>query len=96
MADRETIIQGLRWCIRADKQCVYALVDCPYVEKCKTGGRAVLKQEALEYIENTPPSGEWIFDRPGHWKCSNCGYVEGRISQTEFRNHCPVCGAKLK
>ena len=49
----------------------------------------------------TPPkheekTGSWIYDRPGHWKCSKCGYMEGRISQTEFRTFCPVCGTKLR
>ena len=19
----------------------------------------------------------WLFDRPGHWKCLSCGYMEG-------------------
>lgn len=94
--NREKIIQGLKWCIRADKQCVYALVDCPYVEQCKTNGRTALKQEALDFIENTPPNGEWLFDRPEHWKCSNCGYVEGRIALSALRNYCPVCGAHLR
>ena len=50
MNQYEKVTKGLEWCIRADKQCVYALVDCPYTEQCKTIGQAVLKQEALDLI----------------------------------------------
>jgi len=60
--ERDKIIQGLKWCIKADKQCVYALVDCPYVEQCKTGGRTELKKDALAYIENHVLNEQMIKD----------------------------------
>lgn len=58
--DKEKIIQGLKWCIKADKQCVYALVDCPYVEQCKINGQKDLKQDALDYIENMQTENDEI------------------------------------
>lgn len=58
LPDINKVINGLKWCIRADKQCVYALVDCPYVEECKTGGRTVLKQDALTLLEEIKRRGE--------------------------------------
>ena len=39
----------------------------------------------------------WLFDRLGHWKCSSCGYMEGRIAEDKrLRAYCPVCGARMK
>lgn len=43
------------------------------------------------------PEANWVFDRPGHWKCSNCGYIEGRIAESKkIKAYCPKCGAKMK
>ena len=40
-------------------------------------------------------TAEWKYDRPGHWFCSSCGYMEGRIALSGYRRYCPVCGAKM-
>lgn len=39
--------------------------------------------------------GKCVYDRPGHWHCSECNYMEGRISHSQFRQYCPVCGARM-
>lgn len=36
---------------------------------------------------------EWLYDRPGHWFCSNCHLTEGWASK--WMKYCPQCGAKM-
>ena len=36
---------------------------------------------------------EWLYDRPGHWFCSNCHLTEGWASK--WMKYCPLCGAKM-
>lgn len=37
--------------------------------------------------------GEWIYDRPHHWKCSNCGAMWGNTVQYGVMQYCPLCGS---
>ena len=54
MDNIEKIIKGLEWHIRTSKakECRFALVDCPYVEECKTVGSSKLFEDALNLINN--------------------------------------------
>ena len=50
--DREKVITGLKWHIRITRarECRYALVDCPYVDECKTGGSVKLLEDAIALL----------------------------------------------
>ena len=37
--------------------------------------------------------GRWVFDRPNHYKCSECDAMWSGI--VRFMNYCPNCGAKM-
>lgn len=55
-------------------------------------------ETAKELIEDAPTvdpvlHAAWLYDRPGHWFCSNCQKVEGWASK--FEKYCPYCGAKM-
>ena len=40
-----------------------------------------------------PTSGEWLYDRPHHFKCSVCGWMGG-VSVTGYK-YCPHCGSMM-
>lgn len=55
-------------------------------------------ETAKELIEDAPTAdpvlhAEWLYDRPGHWFCSNCHLTEGWASK--WMKYCPQCGAKM-
>lgn len=37
--------------------------------------------------------GRWMFDRPNHYKCSECDAMWSGI--VRFMSYCPNCGAKM-
>lgn len=39
------------------------------------------------------PQGEWISNRSGYWKCSECGI---RVAIYGKGNYCPNCGADMR
>ena len=88
MHSREEIIEGLKWCIRADKQCTYALVDCPFVEECKIGNSTALKEEALYLLTDIAPYKKDMF----HWYCGRCG---ARLLLKRKPKFCIECGTKI-
>lgn len=49
----DKIMNGLRCCIDADKECRFAESSCPYVDDCRSGDTSKLKRDALAYFEST-------------------------------------------
>ena len=91
--NKEKIIKGLEWCIRADKQCVYNLVDCPFVDECRKEGRVCLKKAALEYIkgESKTPIMICLNSYGAVYKCPTCDTpLVGKA------NYCFNCGQEMK
>ena len=90
--NKDIIIKGLEWCIRADKQCVYDLVDCPFVKECRKEGRIALKRAALEYIKGNPKTPVMIcLNTYGAvYKCPDC---ETPLVGTA--NYCFHCGQQI-
>ena len=90
--NKEKIIKGLEWCIRADKQCVYALVDCPFVDECRKEGRVALKQAALEYIKGNskPPIMTCLNTCGALYKCPEC-----ETPLVGKANYCFHCGQQI-
>lgn len=37
----------------------------------------------------------WVYDRPHHWKCSECKAMWTDMAKDFFR-YCPTCGAKME
>lgn len=86
MSDREKVVEGLMEIVNFF-DIMSAIEDrCNELKQDAENALALLKDQG---------NGEWLFDRPGHWKCSECGYLEGRIALTEFRQYCPFCGARM-
>lgn len=58
--------------------------------------------EAAETIHNAlvllreqePQPAKWLWDRPHHFKCSNCEWFAG-VSATMY-SFCPNCGRKME
>ena len=48
----DRILNGLRCCIDADKECKFDESLCPYVEDCRSGDTSKLKRDALAYLES--------------------------------------------
>ena len=60
----------------------------------------VLAAGVYAKIENAPAidavfvvHGRWVYDRPNHYKCSECNAMWSGI--VRFMNFCPNCGAKM-
>ena len=99
MSDKEKIINGLKWHIRTTKanECRFALVDCPYVEECKTVGTVKLFEDILALLKEQdavePKTGHWIYRKyDDMFMCSSC-------EKYSIRNdypYCHWCGAKME
>lgn len=69
-------------------------LDDPYIVGFNDGidrGKAI----AMDLLKGQERlKAEWVYDRPHHWKCSECGtmYGESHI----FFKYCPECGAKIR
>ena len=65
--------------------------------KLTWAGYANAAADALALLKEQEPvkptSGEWLYDRPHHFKCSVCGRVEGLVI-TMYR-YCPYCGSMM-
>ena len=82
--DKEKIINALEWHIRTTKarECKYALVDCPYVEECRTIGSEKLFEDTLallkEYQNNNgcETCAMAVEDRPFVVRCKDCKHYD--------------------
>ena len=64
MTDINKVTDGLKWHLRTMKagECVYALVNCPYVEECKANGAEKLFEDTLDLLEQVKqPNAETKF-----------------------------------
>ena len=52
LSDRIKIMNGLRCCIDAGRECKFDESLCPYVDDCRSGDLSKLKREALAYLES--------------------------------------------
>ena len=52
-----------------------------------------VKGKCENYDSVKPTSGEWLYDRPHHFKCSVCNRVEG-VTVTMYK-YCPYCGSMM-
>lgn len=88
LIDADALTKNLEW------YCDPARCDSYDGVRC----RACLLSDALTAIEDAPEAdpvlhAEWLYDRPGHWFCSNCHLTEGWASK--WMKYCPQCGAKM-
>ena len=92
MPDREKVIKGLE-CCSIESEC--AKGTCPYYDDylCSTHIAADALALLREQGPTKPTSGEWIWDRPHHFRCSVCDYVGG-ISVIADK-YCPHCGSMM-
>ena len=90
--NKETLIKGLEWCIRAEKQCVFDLVDCPFVDECRKKGSISLKEALLEYLQNTAakPVMVCLTQHGAVYKCPKC-----ETPLVGKANYCFICGANI-
>ena len=82
MPDRGKLIRAMECC--AAMNCGH---ECPYVP---IGGcRVKVLQDALALLK--AQTGQWIWDRPHHFRCSGCGGVIGQMTPL----YCPNCGREM-
>ena len=87
MPDREKVIRGLECCIsiiegeRCPKECPYLQDVCGGVDMVMTDALALLRGQ----------TGQWIWDRPHHFRCSGCNGVVGQRTYL----YCPNCGREM-
>ena len=85
MPDTEKVIKRLEECLSASCR---GFRTCPYSDDAWDAVEAV-----LALLKAKPSSGEWLWDRPHHFRCSVCEKVEG-ISATLCK-YCPHCGSMM-
>ena len=104
MPDQAKIINGLEWCIRTTKagECKFALVDCPYIEECKTAGSTSLLEDCLEYMkllkeQNAVKPKQLTTDNGFIFAlCGACDRLLPVAQDFELATYCPSCGKKVK
>ena len=84
MPDREKVIRGLEHCKKFG-----ACDGCPYVEDRDVDCGCNMCEEALALLRGQ--TGQWIWDRPHHFRCSGCGGVVGKRTYL----YCPNCGREM-
>lgn len=96
MTDREQVIKGLEHCRDRD----YSCEDCPYAKEWHRSVAECLWErvnDALALLKEQkaakPSSGEWLWDRPHHFRCSVCEKVDG-VTATMWK-YCPHCGSMM-
>ena len=96
MTDRERLLQGLRLC--ADGRPCYKdkFRDCPYTpigQMPDYNCAAAMARDALAVLQEQH-MGAWIYDRPGHYRCSACGAQWGQSAR--LMTYCPGCGRRMR
>ena len=99
MTDRDKVIKGLEWHIRTTKarECKYALVDCPYVEECKTSGSEKLLEDTLAMLKEQEPVKPRSVTR--HGSNSQIQHFCGKCNAILFhkkQKYCIDCGTPAK
>ena len=104
--NREKVIKGLECCMVGDghspkcELCPYATVGddtCQTMDELFTDAHALLKApmytNGYEYMPVI--NAFWVeeTDRENHWRCSNCGKVQGITSIA--MKYCPECAARM-
>lgn len=72
--------------------------DCPRdARKCQFS-MVLTRMDICEMLDEAPTvepqTAKWLWDRPHHFKCSNCEWFAG-VSATMY-SFCPNCGRKME
>ena len=75
--------------IDGEKRCSDMLLDASWLLQEQQKDLEDLRKQLPKYYN----TATWVFDRPHHWYCSNCGTMQGLTAR--IMSYCPHCGYRM-